>query len=63
MTGRLDNVTLGVVDCWDAAVDFMNWLSKGQRDRLAVDTETTGLALNNGDHVRLVQVGWTDGAW
>lgn len=60
---KLAGVTLGVVDSWDSAVDFMNWLSSGQRTHLAVDTETTGLALNNGDRIRMVQVGWTDAGW
>ena len=63
MTSPLAGVTLGIVDSWDAAVEFMAWLSRGNRDRLAVDTETTGLRLNNGDRARLVQVGWIDGAW
>jgi DNA polymerase I len=59
----LGDVSLHVVDDWDSAVDFMNWLSRGRRDRLAVDTETTGLEQHGRDRIRMIQVGWTDAGW
>lgn len=59
----LGDVRLGVVDDWDSAVEFMNWLGERGHERLAVDTETEGLAQHGRDRVRMIQVGALDAGW
>lgn len=56
----LDDVQLHLVDSIDVAFDLLRWLST--RDRIAVDTESTGLSPER-DRVRLVQFGDHDTAY
>lgn len=57
----LDDITdLHLVTNTDESFDMLRWLSV--QDRLAIDTETTGLSPER-DHVRLVQVGNEREAW
>jgi DNA polymerase I len=53
-------VELHLVDSFDEAWEFMHWLEG--MDRVAVDTETTGLVRGT-DRVRMVQVGGCDAGW
>ena len=55
-----DNLQLHLVDNFDTAWEFSQWLEG--RDRIAVDTETTGLVIGQ-DRVRLIQVGGLDAGW
>lgn len=61
---RLDDVQLSLVENWQDALAFQDWLVSGplQHGRMAVDTETTGLSPEN-DIVRLVQVGDGTQGW
>jgi DNA polymerase-1 len=57
----LDDITnLHLVTDTDEAFELLRWLSV--QDRLAIDTETTGLSPER-DHVRLVQIGNEREAW
>lgn len=56
----LGNVKLHLVDDFDTAWEFWQWLEG--RDFVAVDTETTGLVIGS-DVVRTVQVGGLDAGW
>lgn len=56
----LDDVRLYLVDDFDTAWEFWQWLEG--RTWVAVDTETTGLKIGR-DVVRLVQVGGLDAGW
>lgn len=62
--GKLDDVSLGVVENWQDALDFQAWLSSGplQHGTIAVDTETSGLSPET-DIVRLVQIGDGNAGW
>ena len=56
----LEDVRVHLIDSVDTAGEFMRWLST--KDRVAFDTETTGLNKQT-DHVRLVQFGDTQQGW
>jgi DNA polymerase I len=60
----LDNVQVRLIESTDDAFDFMRWLSEASSwtDRIAGDTETTGLNTRK-DRVRLAQVGAGDMGW
>lgn len=55
-----DTMQLHLVDDFDAAWDFSQWLEG--RDWVSVDTETTGLVIGR-DRVRTIQVGGLDAGW
>lgn len=56
----LPDVSLHLVDSFDEAWEFSQWLEG--RDWIACDTETTGLVIGQ-DRVRLIQVGGLDAGW
>lgn len=56
----LDDVQITLIDTIEDAWEFTRWLST--RDRVAFDTETTGLDITR-DRVRLVQFGDAQRAW
>lgn len=63
MPTGLDEVELHLIDSIDEVFAFQRWLGeRRERDVLAIDTETTGLKVQN-DHVRLAQIGDTRHGW
>ena len=61
--GKLDHVTLELVNNFDKAQDFMRWLSEDRgRTVLGVDTETGGFTPHR-DRLRLIQFGDKNAGW
>ena len=59
----LQSVNLTCVETVDEAAEFMRWLGERRpNDRVAVDSETTGLDVFH-DRVRLVQFGDAHRGW
>jgi DNA polymerase-1 len=60
MSNGIGNPALHLIDSFDEAWEFTQWLEG--REWVVVDTETTGL-IQGQDFVRLVQVGGMDAGW
>lgn len=59
----LDNVKLHLVDSFDDAEAFLDWMRTATESPLGVDTETTGFKWHGDDHVRMVQIGDMEHGW